>query len=105
MGNNEEWATQVQEAAARAGERVWPLPLPDDYRRMRPALERMLRGASLRVTRPRVAVLAAVGGIAERCSDSVGCGVGEGPTHGEAVHSGAQTALSASPSVAASSFQ
>jgi leucyl aminopeptidase len=34
MGNSDEWTAQVQAAAARAGERVWPLPLPDDYRRM-----------------------------------------------------------------------
>jgi leucyl aminopeptidase len=34
MGNDDEWIAQVREAAARAGERVWPLPLPDDYRRM-----------------------------------------------------------------------
>jgi leucyl aminopeptidase len=34
MGNSDDWMSQVQAAAARAGERVWPLPLPDDYRRM-----------------------------------------------------------------------
>ena len=34
MANNDEWSAQVREAAERAGERVWPLPLPDDYRRM-----------------------------------------------------------------------
>jgi len=33
MGNDEGWVEQVQGAAGRAGERVWHLPLPDDYRR------------------------------------------------------------------------
>jgi leucyl aminopeptidase len=33
MGNDDEWIAQVRRAADRAGERVWPLPLPDDYRR------------------------------------------------------------------------
>ena len=33
MGNRQSWVIQVQEAAARAGERVWPLPLPADYRK------------------------------------------------------------------------
>jgi leucyl aminopeptidase len=33
MGNDRPWGDQVLEAAARAGERVWPLPLPDDYRK------------------------------------------------------------------------
>jgi leucyl aminopeptidase len=33
MGSNDDWIAQVQEAAGRAGERVWHLPLPDDYRR------------------------------------------------------------------------
>ena len=33
MGNDESWVDQVCAAAARAGERVWPLPLPADYRR------------------------------------------------------------------------
>lgn len=32
MGNHSGWRTQVAQAADRAGERVWPLPLPDDYR-------------------------------------------------------------------------
>jgi leucyl aminopeptidase len=32
MGNHEGWVDQVRAAAERAGERVWPLPLPDDYR-------------------------------------------------------------------------
>lgn len=33
MGNHDGFVAQVQEAASRAGEAVWPLPLPDDYRR------------------------------------------------------------------------
>lgn len=33
MGNDDAWSGQVRDAAERAGERVWPLPLPDDYRR------------------------------------------------------------------------
>ena len=33
MGTNESWTEQVRAAAERAGERVWELPLPDDYRR------------------------------------------------------------------------
>ncbi len=33
MGTDDAWVEQVSEAAARAGERVWHLPLPDDYRR------------------------------------------------------------------------
>jgi leucyl aminopeptidase len=33
MGNDEAWIDQVQGAASRAGERLWHLPLPDDYRR------------------------------------------------------------------------
>jgi leucyl aminopeptidase len=36
MGNHGSWVAQVGDAAARAGERVWELPLPDDYR---PALD------------------------------------------------------------------
>lgn len=32
MGNHEPWMAQVRSAADRAGERVWPLPLPADYR-------------------------------------------------------------------------
>ena len=36
MGNDEEFRQQVADAAERAGERVWPLPLPADYR---PALD------------------------------------------------------------------
>jgi leucyl aminopeptidase len=34
MGNHEGWMGQVQEAAGRAGEPVWPLPLPDEYRKL-----------------------------------------------------------------------
>jgi leucyl aminopeptidase len=34
MGNDETWSGQVSEAAARADEEVWPLPLPPSYRRM-----------------------------------------------------------------------
>jgi len=33
MGSDDAWMGQVQHAALRAGERVWPLPLPDEYRR------------------------------------------------------------------------
>ncbi|HUQ63965.1 MAG TPA: leucyl aminopeptidase [Acidimicrobiales bacterium] len=33
MGNNEGWTDQVRAAADCAGEAVWPLPLPDDYRK------------------------------------------------------------------------
>ncbi len=32
MGNDQRWIDQVREAAETAGERVWQLPLPDDYR-------------------------------------------------------------------------
>jgi len=32
MGNHDDWRDQVEAAAGRAGERVWPLPLPADYR-------------------------------------------------------------------------
>ncbi len=34
MGNNEGWTAQVREAADRAGEPAWPLPLPEDYRKL-----------------------------------------------------------------------
>jgi leucyl aminopeptidase len=34
MGSNDGWLEQVQVAADRAGERVWRLPLPDDYRKL-----------------------------------------------------------------------
>ena len=33
MGNHEGWQGQVRSAADRAGEAVWPLPLPDEYRK------------------------------------------------------------------------
>jgi leucyl aminopeptidase len=33
MGNHQGWIDQVSQAAARAGEEVWPLPLPEDYRK------------------------------------------------------------------------
>ncbi|HEX2274383.1 MAG TPA: leucyl aminopeptidase [Acidimicrobiales bacterium] len=33
MGNHEGWVDQVRAAADRAGEPVWPLPLPEDYRK------------------------------------------------------------------------
>jgi leucyl aminopeptidase len=33
MGNDDAWTAQVRGAADLVGERVWPLPLPDDYRR------------------------------------------------------------------------
>ncbi len=33
MGSDDGWTAQVREAAARAGERMWHLPLPDEYRR------------------------------------------------------------------------
>ena len=36
MGNDDEFRQQVADAAEQAGERVWPLPLPADYR---PALD------------------------------------------------------------------
>ena len=32
MSNNDKWRTVVESAAASAGERMWPLPLPADYR-------------------------------------------------------------------------
>jgi leucyl aminopeptidase len=34
FATSDDWADQVAEAAARGGERVWRLPLPDDYRKM-----------------------------------------------------------------------
>jgi leucyl aminopeptidase len=34
MGNDDSWSDQVLGAATRAGEAVWPLPLPDDYQQM-----------------------------------------------------------------------
>ena len=33
MGNDDEWSQQVRDAADRAGEPVWPLPLPTEYRK------------------------------------------------------------------------
>ena len=33
MGTSDAWLTQVSEAAERAGERLWTMPLPEDYRR------------------------------------------------------------------------
>ena len=33
MGTDDGWVTQVSEAAERAGERMWRLPLPEEYRR------------------------------------------------------------------------
>jgi leucyl aminopeptidase len=33
MGNHDAWSDQVRAAADRAGEPVWPLPLPTDYRK------------------------------------------------------------------------
>jgi leucyl aminopeptidase len=33
MGSNDAWVEQVNEAAERAGERLWRLPLPEDYKR------------------------------------------------------------------------
>jgi leucyl aminopeptidase len=33
MANDDELATRLETAAARAGERLWRLPLPDDYRK------------------------------------------------------------------------
>ena len=34
MGSDDGWIEQVRDAADRAGEPVWPLPLPDDYRKL-----------------------------------------------------------------------
>ena len=33
MGNDDEWSAQVRAAADRAGEPVWPLPLPAEYKK------------------------------------------------------------------------
>jgi len=33
MGNHDSWSAQVRAAADRAGEPMWHLPLPDDYRK------------------------------------------------------------------------
>jgi len=32
MANNDDWRNAVEDAAAIAGERIWPLPMPTDYR-------------------------------------------------------------------------
>jgi leucyl aminopeptidase len=34
MGNDDALVAEVQAAAERAGEKVWPLPLPEDYRKL-----------------------------------------------------------------------
>jgi leucyl aminopeptidase len=34
MGTNDDLSEQVRSAAERVGERAWPLPLPDDYRKL-----------------------------------------------------------------------
>ncbi len=34
MGNDDAWVAQVRAAAERAGEPVWPLPLPGEYRKL-----------------------------------------------------------------------
>ena len=34
MGNDDAWIDQVRAAADRAGEPVWPLPLPREYRKL-----------------------------------------------------------------------
>ena len=34
MGSDDGWIDQVRDAAGRAGEPVWPLPLPDEYRKL-----------------------------------------------------------------------
>jgi leucyl aminopeptidase len=34
MGSDDDWIDQVRDAADRAGEPVWPLPLPADYRKL-----------------------------------------------------------------------
>ena len=33
MGNSDSWMAQVRQAADRAGEPLWPLPLPEEYRK------------------------------------------------------------------------
>jgi leucyl aminopeptidase len=33
MGNDDDWSTQVRAAADRAGEPMWPLPLPPEYKK------------------------------------------------------------------------
>lgn len=34
MGNHQGWIDQVREAGRRAGEELWPLPLPEEYRKL-----------------------------------------------------------------------
>jgi leucyl aminopeptidase len=34
MGSDDDWIGQVQDAAERAGESLWHLPLPTEYRKM-----------------------------------------------------------------------
>jgi leucyl aminopeptidase len=34
MGTNDDWIAQVKEAAERADESVWQLPLPPEYRKL-----------------------------------------------------------------------
>ena len=34
MGNHDAWSGQVRAASERAGESMWPLPLPDEYRKL-----------------------------------------------------------------------
>ncbi len=34
MGNHQGWTDQVRAAGERAGEELWPLPLPEDYRKL-----------------------------------------------------------------------
>ncbi len=34
MGNNDSWISQIETAGSNTGERVWHLPLPDDYKKM-----------------------------------------------------------------------
>jgi len=33
MGNDDDWIAQIENASAATGERVWHLPLPDDYKK------------------------------------------------------------------------
>jgi len=34
MGNDDGWIAQIERASAATGERVWHLPLPDDYKKL-----------------------------------------------------------------------
>ncbi len=34
MGNNDSWLAQIEKSSAATGERVWRLPLPDEYKKM-----------------------------------------------------------------------